>query len=200
VLAILVLLGLGAFVVDRAAAAPDLGAPPAGPDDGGTQTAIAARLAAQMVADFASLQPHAVVRLSEQDLTVLAAEHNPHPDRYRNLEARVRDGLIAVSAQTSVGPLTVTVVPRILVSLEQPGRFTTKLVRLDVGQLQLPGWVRDRVAGTNPPELSLDPLFRSLPALQLLQADLECLRVRADGLYIGVHRPDVAADPSVCGG
>ena len=68
-----------------------------------------------------SRAPHGVVVLSEQDLTVLAIANNPHPDEFRDLQVRVRGGLVVVSAQVSAGPFTPTAVAHISLSL-QPGR------------------------------------------------------------------------------
>src|SRR5438270_491856 len=82
----------------------------AGPDDGSSQQAIAATLATQLAGHLlaSAASPHkghAAVTLSEHDLTVLATANNPHPDRFHNVQARVRNGLVLVSADTSVGPL-----------------------------------------------------------------------------------------------
>ena len=196
VVLLIVLLGLSAFVVDRALAAPNLGAAPGGSDDGETQVAIAVSLGAQLARQLLT-QPHGVVTLSEHDLTVLAREHNPHPDRLRNVVARVRDGFLLLSALTDYGPLTVTVVAHVGVDLQPGGgRLDAKVVSVDVGDLQLPGFLQDHVVGS--PTISLDQLFTS-PALQVLRANIECVVVAPDGLRVGVHRPGTAASPSVCG-
>lgn len=198
-LLLLVVLGLGAFLADRAVAAPDLGAPPRGPSHGSTQTAIALALGAQLVAELVA-QPHGVVTLSEQDLTVLAQEHNPHPGKLRDVVARIRDGLVDVSASTSIGPLGVTVVADFTIGLQPTDttpQITATVVSVDVGALDLPSWLRDRIVGA--PSVAVDPLFDSTPALRAVRANLECLVVAPDGLRIGVHRPGSAPDASVCG-
>ncbi|MBV9099679.1 MAG: hypothetical protein JOZ46_00920 [Candidatus Dormibacteraeota bacterium] len=197
VILLLVLLGLSAFVVDRAMAAPDLGAPPGGNDDGETQQAIAVSLGLQLGRDLVT-QPHGVVTLTEHDLSVIAAANNPHPDRYHDVSARVRDGFVVVSALTSYGPISTTVVAHIGVALQQGGaRLVATVVHVDVGDLPIPGWVQDHFVGS--PTIQLDPLFNSNAALQVLRANIECVLVAPDGVRVGVHRPGAAASPGVCG-
>lgn len=199
VILLLVLLGLTAFVIDRALAAPDLGAAPGGRDDGESQQAIALTLGAQLLAELVA-QPHGVVTLTEHDLTVIAAQHNPHPDRYHNVMARVRNNLIAVSANTAIGPMTVAVVAHIGVTLQQNGtapQLAAGVMDVDVGALQLPGWLQDRLVGS--PTIMLDPVFNSTAALRAVRANIECVVVAPDGVRVGVHRPGTTADPAVCG-
>lgn len=207
---LLVLLGLLAFTIDRAVAAPDLGPAPAGPGDGTTQQAIAVTLAAKLVSSLltspTSPHPgHASVTVSEQDLAVLAAAHNPHPDRFRNVQARVRNGLVAVSAVTSEGPFTVTVVGYFSMSLDRssgPPRVVAHLVAVDVGALHIPGWLQDRFVGSYSPSVSFDQLFTNLSlanaALKTVQANLDCVAVVPNGVAIGVHLPTLQPDTSVC--
>jgi len=197
---LLVLIGLAAYVADRALASPDLGPAPSGPDHGDSEAAIAATVAVGLAAQLLA-QPHGVVTLSEHDLTVLADAHNPHPDRYRNVAVRVRGGQLVVSAYDPVGPFSTTAVARLTVGLDPagaPGSVRVSLTEVDAGQLALPGWIRDRIAGQLESAISLDPLFSSNPALQALRGNLECLLVAADGVRIGMHRPGSAAAPSVC--
>jgi len=199
VVLLLALLGFTAFVIDRAIAAPDLGAAPGGRDDGESQQAIALTLGAQLIAELVA-QPHGVVTLSEHDLTVIAAQNNPHPDRYHDVMARVRNNLIAVSANTALGPMTVTAVAHVGVSLQQNGtapQLAASVMDVDVGYLRLPGWLQDRLVGS--PTIMLDPVFNSTPALRAVRANIECVAVAPDGVHVGVHRPGTAADPGVCG-
>ena len=199
VVLLLALLGLAAFAIDRAVAAPDLGAPPGGRDDGESQLAIAVTLGVQLVAELAA-QPHGVVTLTEHDLTVIAAQNNPHPDRYHDVMARVRSNLIAVSANTALGPMTVTVVAHVGVTLQQNGaapQFAASVMEVDVGYLHLPGWLQDRLVGS--PTIMLDPVFNSTAALRALRASIECVVIAPDGVRVGVHRPGTAADAGVCG-
>jgi hypothetical protein len=199
VVLLLALLGFAAFAIDRAVAAPDLGAPPGGRDDGESQLAVAVTLGAQLLAELAA-QPHGVVTLTEHDLTVIAAQNNPHPDRYRDVIARVRNNLIAVSANTALGPMTVTVVAHVGVTLQQNGpapQLAASVTEVDVGYLHLPGWLQDRLVGS--PTIMLDPVFNNTAALRALRASIECVVVAPDGVRIGVHRPGTAADAGVCG-
>ena len=199
VILLLVLLGLTAFVIDRALAAPDLGAAPNGRDNGESQQAIALTLGTQLLAELVA-GAHGVVTLTEHDLTVIAAQHNPHPDRYHTVMARVRNNLIAVSANTAIGPMSVTVVAHISVTLQQNGtapQLAAGVMDVDVGALHLPGWLQDRVVGS--PTIMLDPVFNATAALRAVRADIECVVVAPDGVRVGVHRPGTAADPAVCG-
>lgn len=201
IILLVVLLGAAAYFADRALAAPSLGPSPAGPDHGDTEAAIAAALGVQLAAELLT-ESHAVVTLSEHDLTVLAQAHNPHPNSLTNLTARVRDGLVVITADHPFGPFTVSPVARIAVALVSPGTspsVSVTIVELDVGQLVLPGFIRDREVGSLAPTLSLNPLFSSSAALQALKANLECIVVASDGVRVGVHRPATAPDPSVCG-
>ncbi len=188
-----------AYCTDRAIAAPDLGAPPAGPDDGSGEVQIAIAMAAQLAPQLLS-GPHGRVTLSEHDLTVLAQTHNPHPDRYTNLTVRVRDHLVVISADDHFGPLKVT--PVLHVALDLGGSNATEIdlrVRaLDVGQLPLPGYIRDHFAGELPAVVSIPSLFNANPLLRAASTNIECVTVAQNGIVIGVHRPGASADATRC--
>jgi hypothetical protein len=195
---LLVLLGLLAFAADRALAAPDLGADPAGPSHGANETAIAVTLGAQLAAELAS-NPQAVVTLSELDLSVIAEQNRPA--RFQSLQVRVRNGQIVVSGPTAEGPFTVTVVAYLTVTLDMtvtPPQFSATVTQLDVGQIGVPGWISSIVLHDSSPTVSMNSLFAQA-ALRLLQANVECMRVVNGGVTIGVHRPGVSPDPGVCG-
>jgi hypothetical protein len=199
---LLALVGFSAYLIDRAIAAPELGADAAGPAHGSSEQQIAVALGAQLAAELLA-NTHAVVTLSEADLSVIAAQNNPHPDRFHAVAARVRGGSIAVSALTNEGPLTVTGVAYVGVALDRSQgtpQLAVQVVRLDVGELTLPGWLRDRLLGSVSPSLAIDQLLDSGPALRALRDNLECVVVARDGLRIGVHRPGIASDPATCGG
>jgi hypothetical protein len=200
-LMLLILVGGSVFVADRALAAPELGAPPSGPSHGATETAIAIALGKEMAAQLLT-SPHGVVVLSEEDLTVLAVANNPHPNEYRDVEVRVRDGLVVVSAQISAGPFTPTAVAHISLAL-QPGAngpvIVAQVPQLDIGMLGLPGFTGSGLVSQIDSALSLDRLFAIAPALSPLRTDIECVAVLPGGIAVGVHLPTVAADPSSCG-
>lgn len=201
-LLLLVLLGLGGFVVDRAIAAPDLGAPPGGRDDGGTQQAVAIALGTQLAAQLFA-RPHAAVTISEHDLTLIAVIHNPHPDEYRNIQVRSRNGLVDVSAQRSYGPVSLTAVGYVALGLDMsagPPQVVANVTGIDVGALHLPGWVKDRFLGDFSPTVQINQLFQSSAALQVFRDNLECVQVVPEGVRIGVHRPETAADTTTCSG
>ncbi len=136
------MVGGSVFLADRALAAPDLGAPPAGPSHGANEDAIAVALGEEMAAQLIE-GPHGVVVLSEQDLTVLAVANNPHPSELKELQVRVRDGLVVVSARVSAGPFTPTAVAHISLSL-RPGAegpvIAAQVPEVDIGMLGLPGF------------------------------------------------------------
>jgi hypothetical protein len=197
---LLILIGGSVFVADRALAAPVLGAPPAGPSHGGTETAIAVALGKEM-AEQLLVSPHGVVVLSEQDLTVLAVANNPHPSEYRDVQVRVRNGLVVVSAQISAGPFTPTAVAHISLALE-PGPngpvIAAQIPQLDIGMLGLPGFAGSGLVAQIDAALSLDRLFAIAPELTPLRTDIECVATVPGGIAVGVHLPMVAADPSSC--
>lgn len=199
-LVLLVLVGGSVFVADRALAAPVLGAPPAGPSHGATETAIAIALGKEMAQELL-VSPHGVVVLSEEDLTVLALANNPHPNEYRNLQVRVRNGLVVVSAQISAGPFTPTAVAHISLTLK-PGPngpvIAAQVPEVDIGMLGLPGFAGSGIVAQIDSALSLDRLFAIAPELTPLRTDIECVAVVPGGIAVGVHIPLVAAEPSSC--
>jgi hypothetical protein len=197
----LILAGGMAFIADRALAAPQLGPPPAGPSHGATELAIAVNLGQQMAAQLL-VGPHGVITLSEQDLTVLADANNPHPDQYRDVEVRVRDGLVVVSAQISAGPFTPTAVAHISVALRSASSgsvLAAQVPEVDVGQLGLPGFVASGLVGQLNAALSLDSLFAIDSRLNALRAYIECVAVVPGGVAVGIHGPGVPAVSTSCG-
>jgi len=197
-----VIVGGSAFLADRALAAPELGAPPAGPSHGSTEIGIAAALGGQMAEELIA-GGHGVVTLSEQDLTVLAVANNPHPDQYRDVEVRVRSGLVVASARIAAGPFTPTVVAHVALGL-RPGPhgpvIAAQVPELDVGLLWLPGFAGSGLVNEIDAALSLDRLFAFDPRLSPLRDDIECVAVVPGGVAVGVHDPGVPADPASCGG
>jgi hypothetical protein len=198
---LLVVVGGLAFVTDRALAAPQLGPPPAGPSHGANEVAIAVAVGQQMVAQLLA-GSHGVVVLSEQDLTVLAVANNPHPNEYRHVEVRVRDGLVVASAQISAGPFSPTAVAHISLSLRPGGSgpvVAAQLPEVDVGLLTLPGFVAAGLVEQIDAALSLDRLFAVAPQLNALRADIECVAMVPGGVAVGIHDPGVPAVSSSCG-
>ena len=202
VIAAVVVLGAAIFLAVRALAAPDLGGAPRGPDDGSDQTAIAVTLAAQLVPQLL-LQSDATVTLSEHDLTVLVNEHSA--GGLSGATARVRSGEIVVSGQHPFGPFTVTPVAHLAVSLDtsvSPPVLSTRMDEFDVGQLGVPGFIRDRILGSLSSSIDLGQLFSGAPPLQLLEGNIECVAVvdngQQAGLEIGVHRPGASGNTAVC--
>jgi hypothetical protein len=198
---LLIVVGGLAFLTDRALAAPLLGPPPAGPSHGGSEVAIAVSIGEQMAAQLLS-GAHGVVVLSEQDLTVLAVANNPHPNQYRDVVVRVRDGLVVASAQISAGPFTPTGVAHISLSL-RPGSLgpvlAAQVPEIDVGLLGLPGFVAAGLVSQIDSALSLDRLFSVAPKLNALRAEIECVAVVPGGVAVGIHDPGVPAVSSSCG-
>jgi hypothetical protein len=186
------------FLTVRAMAAPDLGAPPGGTAHGSSEVVIAAALAGAATAQLVGAE-HAVVVLSERDLTVIARARNPAPDRFRNPLARIRNDDVVVSADTSLGPLGVTAVATfqlILTDTATAAQITAQAVDYSVGQLGLPSFLADRLDPRGSATLNLTQLFASNPALLALSTLLECLSVRPDGVHLGFHRIGTTPNPS----
>ncbi|MGH7685693.1 MAG: hypothetical protein ACREN2_02585 [Candidatus Dormibacteria bacterium] len=195
----LVLLGFAVFLADRALAAPDLGRSLQGPDHGESETAIAVSLGTQLALALLT-QPHAVVTLSEHDLTILAAAHPPSD--VTGLTARVREGRIVLSGQHPFGPFNVSPVARVVLNLDvtqSPPSLTSRVAQLDIGQLGLPGFIQDRILGSFGSTIDLNAMFNSSPALEAVRGFLECVSVAPDGVRVGVHRLGIAVDTAVCG-
>ena len=198
---LLIVVGGSVFLADRALAAPALGAPPAGPSHGATEPAIAVALGEQMVGQLLKAQ-HGVVVLSEQDLTVLAIANNPHPDEFRDLQVRVRSGLVVVSATISAGPFTPTAVAHISLSLRSGASgpvIAAQVPEVDVGMLGLPGFAGSSLVAQIDSALSLDRLFAIVPQLSALRTDIECVAVVPGGVAVGVHDPGIPSVASSCG-
>lgn len=201
-LALIVIAAAGAvFLALRALAAPAIGPPPAGPSHGTTEVAIALALGTQMAAELVA-GPHGVVTLSEQDLTVLAVASNPHPNAYRDIQVRVRGGLIVASAQISAGPFTPTAVVHVSLTL-RPGPsgpvIAAQVPEIDVGLLGVPGFLGAGLVSQIDAALSLDRLFSIDPRLKALRDDIECVAVVPGGVTVGVHDPGIPSVASACG-
>jgi hypothetical protein len=198
---LLILLIVSVIVAQRALAAPNLGAAPGGPTHGSDEAVIAAALAGDIATQLVARE-HAVATLSERDLTVIAAARNPSPDRYRNPQVRIRNRLIVVSANTSVGPFGVTAVATFeLLFTDSSGskQITAQAVDYAVGQLGVPGFIGDRLDPRGSATLNLTSLFAANPALELLSQSMDCVAVQADGVHVGFHRPGATPAPAICG-
>jgi hypothetical protein len=185
----------------RALAAPDLGPQPDGTSHGSSESVIAAALAGDAATQLVAGE-HALVTLSERDLTVIAVARNPSPSRYRNPEARIRGGYVVVSADTSIGPFGVTGYGRFSLVFSDSAvapQITARVVDYSVGQLGLPGFISDRIDSRGSSTLNLASLFGANPILQTLSKTMECVSVQADGVRVGFHRPGAVANSSACG-
>ena len=199
-LLLLVLVVAAGVVGERALAAPDLGPPPGGTAHGSSELVIAAALAGSAATQLLT-GDHAVVTLSEHDLTVIAQARNPSPDRFVNPQARIRNGDVVVSADTSVGPFGVTAVATYqLIFTEGSGtpQVTAQAVDYAVGQLGIPGFIGDRIDPRGSSSLNLTSVFASNPILETLAQAMDCVAVHPDGVRIGFHRPGVSASTSTC--
>jgi hypothetical protein len=195
------LLVVSIIVGSRVLAAPDLGPPPGGTAHGSSEAVVAAALGGEAATQLLSKE-HAVVSLSERDLTVIANARNPSPARFRDPQARIRNGDVVVSADTSVGPFGVTAVAtfRLLFSnASGTTQVTAHAVDYAVGQLGIPGFIGDRLDPRGSATLNLTALFASNPALELLSQAMDCVAVHSDGVHIGFHRPGVGASSATCG-
>jgi hypothetical protein len=185
-----------------ALAAPDLGPAPGGRNNGDTEAAIAANLGAQLAAQLA-LQEHAVITLSEHDLTVLVRQNNPNPSRFQDPNARIRDGVVVIDTRTAVGPVTVDVVARLSLRRTTAGdstpQVTATFTSVQVGGLGLPDFVARSVQDRVQQAFDLEDVLASNSVLDLARHDLDCVLVTAVGVRLGFHRPGSPADPSSCG-
>lgn len=200
ILVLVVVVG-GLVLGQRALAAPDLGAPPGGTAHGSTELVIAAALVGDAATQLLKAD-QAVVTLSERDLTVIANARNPSPVRFRNPQARIRNGDVVVSADTSVGPFGVTAVAGFTLLFSNAAgstQITAQAVNYSVGQLGLPSFVGDRLDPRGSATLNITSLFASNPALLALTQFMDCVAVRPDGVHVGFHSPGVAATTGACG-
>jgi hypothetical protein len=188
---------LALVLLIRLTSAPDLGALPAGPDDGGNPGAIGAALGAEVRADLVRPgAPGATVLVSEQDLSTLAAADNPDPEMFTALKVRARGAQLWVSAGSHLGPLTVVVTARLTLGLRSGGEITTDEQELDVGDQAIPGFMRSAIDPRGDAALSFTSL---LGGGRLSQYGLECLMVVPErGLELGFHSPLLKADPGYC--
>jgi hypothetical protein len=200
-LLLLVAVGYTAYIIDRAVSGPDLGSAPRGPNHGNNELAIAATLAPQLAASLI-VQPHAVITLSEHDLTVLATQNNPRPAEYHNVSVRVRGGMLLVAADVGVGPFRPTALAHVAVTFDSTSgqvRISSQVGQIDLGQLSLPGWLKDRFVAQVMQSTALLPLFADGSALKSALSNIECLAAADEGVRIGVHRAGTTADASTCG-
>jgi hypothetical protein len=186
----------------RALATPDLGGPPRGPDDGGTEMAIADSLGPRLAAGLVAA-PHAAITLSEHDMTVVLRAENPDRQRLRDPEARVRAGLLVVDGRTTAGPFMVVATGRLAVHLTTvsgaPPRLSVEVRSVDVGDVVLPSFARDAIARRLAAgSVNLQDVLGANPILAGLSTYLECVRVGASGMTFGFHRPDTPADANGC--
>jgi hypothetical protein len=197
-----VLLIAGGVLSAVALSTPDLGAPPGGRDDGGSEAAIATAVAANLAAQLV-VRTHAVVTLSEHDLTVLVRENNPNPERVVDPQARVRDGLVVIDARTPFGPFTVDAVVRVALLLSTGADGLPKVAAefraVQLGGLGLPGFaaraLQDRIQQT----FDLQDLLSSNQALRLARSSLDCVGIGGGVVRLGFHRPGLAQAPGDCG-
>jgi hypothetical protein len=196
-----VVLVLGGVVVTQALATPALGASPGGADDGSSQNAIAATLGGKLAAQFL-LSQHGRVEVSEHDLTVLIREHNPNPARLQDPEIRVHDALLAVDAHTPIGPFTVWAIARLALvrTIDSGGipQISAGFHDIQVGNLGLPDVVTHAIQDRVQQAFDLQDLLGSDPTLKAARQYLECVKVTANVVRIGFHRPDATTDAGAC--
>jgi hypothetical protein len=181
----------------RVTGVPDLGAPPAGPQDGGSPGTIAAVIGAELQTELARAGASGgAVLISEQDLSTLAAADNPDPGMFTALKVRARGNQLWVSADSHLGPLAVVVTARMTLTLRPGGEITPDVEELDVGDQEVPGFMRSAIDPRGDADLSLTPLLSGAP---LSQYGLECLVVVPErGLELGFRLPLLNADPGYC--
>lgn len=201
---VVLLVLLGAFVAGsvwlttKILATPNLGAAPRGPAHGIDETSLAISIVTEITPALVQNE-HAEVVLNEADLTLLAALHNPDPQRYRDPQARIRNGQVVISSGTQVGPLNTTAVAWVTLTLDSQNHdVVSQVTDVQLGQLDVPSWARGSVDSRGDAVVSMDSLLAN-SVLKILVSQMDCLKVGDDGLHLGFHRPGVTADPSACG-
>jgi len=200
VLFLLVVVAGGAVVTWQATAAPDLGAAPRGPDDGHTRLEIATAMGRQAARGLA-LGPHTEVTLSERDLTIVLRSSNPAPQQFQDPAARVRDGLVVIDVRTTLGPVSITAVGRVALSLVCPADGVPDVAAdvsgISAGQMPLPGWavtqIRDRLSR----DIDLHALLADAQ-LDPIRPYLDSVAVTASGVSLGFHRPGLLQGTGSC--
>ena len=189
----------GGFVAWQATAAPDLGAAPRGPDDGDTRLQIAATMG-RRAAQGLALHPHTVVTLSEQDITTVLRSSIPDPQQFQDPQGRVRDGMVVIDVRTRLGPVGITAVGRVALSLVCPPDGAPDVAAdvrgISAGRVPLPGWavsqIRDRISH----DIDLHGLLADAQ-LDPIRPYLDSVAVTGDGVAFGFHRPGLVQN-SAC--
>jgi hypothetical protein len=195
-----VLVAGGGFVTWQSTAAPDLGDAPRGPDDGHTRLQIAATMG-RKAAQGLALGPHTVVTLSEKDITTVLRSSIPDPQQFQDPEGRVRDGKVVIDVRTKLGPVGITAVGRVSLSLVCPPDGAPDVAAdvdgISAGRMPLPGWavtqIRDRISR----DIDLHALLADAQ-LDPIRPYLDSVAVTADGVAFGFHRPGLSQGNSPC--
>jgi hypothetical protein len=198
---LLALVAAGGLVTWRALAAPELGDAPRGPDDGHSRLAIAAAMGRQAAAGLA-LAPHTVVTLSEQDLTTVLKDSNPDPQHFQDPEARVRDGLVVIDVRTALGPMNITAVAEVALTLVCPPDGAPDIAAdvrdISAGRMPLPSFavsqIRDRISK----DVDMHGLLADAQ-LDPIRPYLDTVKVTDAGVALGFHRPGLLQSGSACG-
>jgi hypothetical protein len=199
-LLVAVLIAGGGVMTWQATAGPDLGAAPRGPDDGHTRLEIAAAMG-RRAAQGLALGPHTVVTLSEKDMTTVLRSSNPDAQQFQDPEGRVRDGLVVIDVRTRLGPVGITAVGRVALSLVCPADgapdVAADVTSISAGRMPLPGWavtqIRDRISR----DVDLHGLLADAQ-LDPIRPYLDSVAVTGDGVALGFHRPGLLQG-SACG-
>jgi hypothetical protein len=200
VLVLLALVAAAGAVTWQATADPELGAAPRGPDDGHTRLQIATAMG-RRAAQGLVLHPHTEVTLSEQDLTTVLRSSNPSPQQFQSPEARVRDGLVVIDVRTTLGPVGITAVGRVALSLVCPADGVPDVAAdvhdMSAGRMPLPGWavtqIRDRISR----DIDLHALLADAQ-LDPIRPYLDSVRVTGTGVALGFHRPGLLQTSNAC--
>jgi hypothetical protein len=195
-LVVLVALSVAAVILlVRATASPAyLATAPLGADDGSSTQAIATKLATQLSLALLNKSGQATVLVSDRDLSVIAAEENPDPGTFSDVQVRSVAGRLLLSARSHLGPLPVVVTARLTPSLAA-GTPQIHLEEIDVGDQVLPGFMRSMVDPRGQALFDLGPLIHRM---DISTFGLDCLAVVGDGVELGFHSPLTGPQPTVC--
>ena len=167
---------------------------PSGADDGSSIQAIATTLAGRLGLALLANRGQGTITLSDRDLTVIAAQENPDPQSFTDVQVRSAAGHLLLSAHSHLGPLPVVVTARL--SLRLTGSYPQiGISEIDVGDQVVPGFIPSAV---DPRGQGIFDLKALIDKLDISAFGPDCLTIVPQGVELGFHSPTAPPDPSIC--